>query len=713
MVAVVAVILDHMLDWPTGGFVGVDVFFVISGFLITGLLLRERDRTGGISFAGFYRRRVRRILPAAVLVLFVSVAGAYFLFNSGRFQLVLADSVWALLFSANWHFLAAGTDYFAAAGPVSPVQHFWSLAVEEQFYLVWPWLILLGYAAVRSRRRGTHGHRLVFLVMVLVTAASFGWAVYETATSPTWAYFSTFSRAWELGIGALVAVAGRRLSRIPDRLRPLLAYLGLLGIGVAIFVTDADAGFPAPAAALPVLSAALLIAAGSGGPQRFLWPLTNPVSVWLGDLSYSLYLWHFPVIILLSVLVPTGSWQFVVLVSATTLVLASASYYGVEDPVRRSRFLEPRGRGATRAPALLTRAELRRRRRHRRALALTAVAAVLTGTAGWAMSVLPPPTASAEGRAATAASPPSDAAPAPVAATLTTEPAPIPVAQLDLTARLQQALDAAEWPELAPSVDELGGTARAPEWYEDDCLNVWPESAARCAWGPPEAEKTVLVVGDSLAISYAPAIRAALEPDGYAIQSLTFNQCPAAVTEVDDFEGHSDFHDFCRAHTEWVLSEIAARKPDIVIASSSVLTLVRLASGASGADAIAEWQSGATAFLSRLPAPGRTVIVLDPPPLGEKLLDCYDRFSAPSDCIATVDPTYTEFVTATAAAADASGVTHVPTAGWFCVDGRCPSFVGNTPVFADGQHLTGAYSSSLAPVLREVVAAAQATARSG
>ncbi|WP_162237669.1 acyltransferase family protein [Agreia sp. Leaf244] len=172
MVAVVVVIFDHLIGWPTGGFIGVDVFFVISGFLITGLLLREHDRSNTISFIGFYKRRIRRILPAATLVLVVTVVVAFVVFNVSRATQTFWDGIWSFFFAANWRFASAGTDYFQADGPVSPLQHFWSLAVEEQFYFVWPWLMLLIFIlGGRAAKWNTKAaHRAIGIAMVIITA---------------------------------------------------------------------------------------------------------------------------------------------------------------------------------------------------------------------------------------------------------------------------------------------------------------------------------------------------------------------------------------------------------------------------------------------------------------------------------------------------------------------------------------------------------------
>ncbi len=339
--AVVAVVLDHLCGWPGGGFVGVDVFFVISGFLITGLLLREHERTGHISFVGFYRRRVKRIMPAAIVVLVLTVLGARLIFLQSRFQSIAVDSVWALLFSANWHFAAASTDYFEQNRPVSPVQHFWSLSVEEQFYLLWPWVMLATFALFRARRR-RQARVAVLGTIVGISLVSFVWALHQSATTAEVAYFSTLTRVWELGLGAALAVSAPALHRIPDRLRPALAWLGLLGIMLAAALLSETAGFPAPAAALPVLATAVVIAAGTHADphrqQSLLAPLTNPVSRYLGDISYSLYLWHFPVIVLLGAYLggASGAWYYVA--ALAVMLAASIGTYHLVD----SRCATPR-----------------------------------------------------------------------------------------------------------------------------------------------------------------------------------------------------------------------------------------------------------------------------------------------------------------------------------------------------------------------------------
>lgn len=386
MVAVVAVIADHLLGWPAGGFVGVDIFFVISGFLITGLLLREQEKTGSISFRGFYRRRIKRILPAATLVVVVTVSASFALLSRVRATDALWDGVWASFFSANWRFAADGTDYFQPAVAVSPLQHYWSLSVEEQYYFVWPWVMLLIFWMSGRMRSGTSSRsaRGIRAAILVVIVASFVWSMWETATAPTWAYFSTFSRAWELGVGAAVAVFARTFALIPTRARPLLAWSGLTGIAVSLFVVTSESAFPAPWAALPVLSTALVIVAGTGGEARYLWPLTNRVSTYVGDISYSLYLWHWPIIVLLAVYLPLDTLPNQAIGLGLILVLSIASFHLVEDPIRRSTWLDREMRPGRRVAP-----EWRRHGPIPKMIALALTSVVTVGMTAWALTPRP------------------------------------------------------------------------------------------------------------------------------------------------------------------------------------------------------------------------------------------------------------------------------------------------------------------------------------
>ncbi|MDT5067611.1 MAG: hypothetical protein QOK02_3766 [Mycobacterium sp.] len=338
-VAVGLVLLYHGFNVPvTGGFVGVDVFFVISGFLITSLLLREHSKTGRVSIFDFYARRVRRILPASALVVVATVLAANHFLGFIAGNSVATDAKWTAVFAANIHFALIGTDYLGSQLPPSPLQHMWSLGVEEQFYLVWPALFLLLVVIIRGAR-----HRTALAgALVIVGGASLAWSVIETMSNGTWAYFSPFTRAWELALGALVAVLTPTIARLkPVWASEVLGLFGVIGIVISGLMLTSSMPYPGSAVALPVVSTALVITAGCANTKTVVARVLSvrPMQ-WLGARSYSLYLWHWPILIIaaqyaghdLSVWQNAGLLLLAVFASALT-------YRLVENPVRRARVL--------------------------------------------------------------------------------------------------------------------------------------------------------------------------------------------------------------------------------------------------------------------------------------------------------------------------------------------------------------------------------------
>lgn len=677
-IAVLAVIFDHLVHWPSGGFVGVDVFFVISGFLITGLLLREHDRTGTISFTGFYRRRARRILPASVVVLAVTALVGFFLLNASRAQATVEDALWSLLFSANWHFSAAGTDYFQASGPVSPLRHFWSLAVEEQFYFVWPWLMLLIFwMGGRSTKWDiSKAHRAVGVAMLVIAALSFGWALFETSARPTVAYFSTFTRTWELGIGALLAVLVPAFKHIPTLLRPVLAWAGVAGIFWSIFSVTTDMPFPAPWAAAPVLATALVIAAGTGGEQRFMWPLTNGATGYVGDISYSLYLWHFPVIIFLGSLIRESSALYVPVAVTAMLALSVLSFHFIEEPVRKSNWLES-------SPAALRGNTQDQRTARKRARRLVMAGILAIGVLVYALAGV--------------RTPGDEDAPPPAAAASGTNAA----ARADA---VKSALTASAWPKLNPDIGELREKGystvschiapEAPDPSESDVLG-------KCLNGDSAAPKTAFLLGDSYAAALAPGVVSALIPEGYKVVVLARSSCPAVKIDVklkdgSDYKKCSDFQSF-------VEKQVAKHAPDLVVLSDWHGHLNRLASGASGTEAISEWKAALLSSAQTFAASANEVAVVAGPPTGRDLQECATPISKPTDCISPVSAEYKNFSGAersTVASLRRKAVKYVPVQDWYCAGERCPPFIGASPVYVDGGHLTAPAAQDIAPLLR-------------
>jgi peptidoglycan/LPS O-acetylase OafA/YrhL len=325
----------------SGGYVGVDVFFVISGFVITGVLLRERESTGVTSIPRFYARRVRRIIPAATVVIVVVVLATYHFLGTFSGAEVAEDGRWAAVFLANFHFAASGTSYLASQRLPSPLQNFWSLSVEEQFYLVYPALFLL----VAARGRRTSSRRNLASMLGLVIVASFVFSILETRSNPTLAYFSPFTRAWELALGAFVAVFTGTLRRLPATAGAGMSWLGLGMVMASACLLNTSTSYPGSAVALPVIGTALVI---SGGTARPVWGSESLLKLrafqWIGLISYSLYLLHWPILTIAAE--RTGSDTLPVsdnlLWLLVALGLSILSYFLIEKPLRLAPILTRR-----------------------------------------------------------------------------------------------------------------------------------------------------------------------------------------------------------------------------------------------------------------------------------------------------------------------------------------------------------------------------------
>ena len=261
-VAVTLVVLFHVgLSVLPGGFVGVDVFYVISGFLITGLLVRELRSSGTVSITNFYARRVRRLLPLSALVLVTTAIASRFLAPVLDRPGIGSDIRAAAMYVANWHYASASTQYMASTGK-SPVLHYWSLSVEEQFYVLWPLLLLL-VSIGAARRSWQVGFRRIAVTLGALGAASFALSVVTTTASGPFAFFGLHTRAWEMAVGAGLALATDRWLRWPALWSTSLGWIGLLMILASAGLLTGDTPYPGSAAALPVLGTAMLLASGA------------------------------------------------------------------------------------------------------------------------------------------------------------------------------------------------------------------------------------------------------------------------------------------------------------------------------------------------------------------------------------------------------------------------------------------------------------------
>ncbi|MFZ4895667.1 acyltransferase family protein [Plantibacter sp. Mn2098] len=680
--AVTLVVVFHL--WPRvlpGGYVGVDVFFVLSGFLITAHLLREAERTGGIRLGRFWARRARRLLPAALTVLVATVVGVWAFAPVGYVDRFLHEVLASTLYVENWVLAGSAVDYLAAEASASPVQHFWSLSVEEQFYLLWPVVLLAGVWI--ARRRGAPLRVVVGALLGAVVLASLVWSVVYTAADAAPAYFATTTRTWEFGAGGLLAVvaagtAGR--TKAPNGVRVWAAWIGVAAIVASAAAYSASTPFPGWTAALPVVGTLLVIwAAGPTGhvsPDRIFG--LGPVRM-LGDQSYAVYLWHWPIIVLggfalgrdatllqqLGMLVATG-------------VLAAVTTRWIERPIRfgaLSRISPARALAAAGAAMLVV------------------VAVTVAGLPVAGSRVIQ----AQDELTAVIADPPAcfGAAALAEAACATSDP--------DSPAGASSVPD----PSLADDPPErcIAGT-------RDDSFDV-------CAYGAAQkdAVRTVALVGDSHAEQWLPAMSAVATAERWRVIVMTKSSCPfsdAVRTEPGMSAAvQSTMNDSCRRWNDETMRYLAAHRE-----ITTVLVAARGRNPVVPGPGETWRQTAEGAYLDRwaqVPSSVRHIVVLrDTPRMTDSTLACVRDAAHPAaDCARARraaledDPQFDAALRATKATAVAPGkpvigtdrVTPLDLSDLFCAAATCAPVVGGVLVYRDSHHLTWVYAATTAPTL--------------
>ena len=670
--AVLLVALNHAnVPFLQGGYVGVDVFFVISGYLITGILVSKSR----LSLADFYAGRARRILPAATLTLAVTSIAVYVIYDVDRADFlqtkpVLLDALSASVFYANVHLAHTATNYFVPLASTfpSPFQHFWSLSVEEQFYCVWAAVLALVFFMFRQPRTLA---RVIGVVITLACLASLVWSIHDTSTNPQAAYFSTLDRAWELGLGAMLALLAPRVAGLPTVVRERLGWIGCGMIAAAALLYSSGTPFPAYGAVLPVVGAGLIIVAGieatRGGVDRVL---SVPPLTYVGDRSYTFYLWHYPVLIL--------AWQvagrelpvttnLVLLVGGFMLSMLTYKFY--ENRLRFSRHLRS-GRAVAGMAAVCL------------AVCLTAIMLpiglfdnTLAADAKVAAKVHPKSLAPAPTGTAPNGIPPSP--------TSLWNSAPIPAVQAAV--RLVQR-NAPLPKQITPSPQELswenatGGGADPSK-----CLPAFGPGVTSqiCRLGDPTSKHVIVELGDSQAGTWMGALKQVAKREHLAVVPLVKPGCfvTRVYTNIPGFP--------CASWYKWALAWDHRLHPEA--------TFVNF---------LFTWQFeskiGSTVGYERsvLSEVTNGVYLADHPAQDVEPTDCiYRPHATMGECSARVTSGYIAMMKAMGAMTAETHHPAVPTMQWFCASGICPMIINQTLVSRDKDHMTEQYSSELAPLL--------------
>jgi len=682
-VAVLAVVLDHVGTFHIpGGFVGVDIFFVISGFLITSHLVRGATTEGRVGFAEFYANRVRRLVPAATATLVFCIVITRWVLPSTRWADFAAEIMGSSLYVENWVLAGNSVDYMTQDSLPSPVQHFWSLAVEEQFYIVWPIMIMLVLALFGASRRFTRSHarsqrsfiaarpeglRIALIVgLAAIAIPSLAWSILYTSSDPSPAYFVTTTRLWELAIGGFVAVGGDWQRRMPRAAGGMVAWAGVATIAVSLVVINSSTPFPGYAALLPTLGTAAVISGGMSAGRRGPLVLLGmaPARI-LGDASYSVYLWHWPLVIIARSRLDHIAFSTGVLLVLVSVAVGYLSYRWIETPTRWAPWwAEDNGRALGLGVGL--------------ACTVTLLSAL---TISHAASALETRALVAQAKAQASFEHTSPDGP-----------------QVKLGAEVLPASAlGARAGEPRDSFTTLVPDPSAALSDRVDCQTspIGDSRVSKCPFLSEAPRADVALVGDSHAAQWLPALEPLAEDRDWNLTAYIHDACPfARGAIVRDGKAYEDCIQWNRALTATLLN---ARGLDVIITSN----FTDSAAVAGGPEAMsAAFRAAWKPFLDR----GVTVVVIrdNPFPKTVNVAECAAVHQKElKKCSFPRGPaTSNQGVAQMLAARGLPGAISLDLTDAICPTDPCAAAIGQVLVYRDTNHLTGTYVRSLEPRIR-------------
>lgn len=663
--AVGIVVLYHL--WPnslSGGFVGVDVFFAISGFLITAHLLREAVKTGRISLPKFWAKRARRLLPASLVVLAVTAIATLVWVPQAYWKQFFTDIAASGLYIQNWNLATSSIDYLAADNAPTAVQHYWSLSAEEQFYIIWPILMVVAllFAAKRSARVRTIAIGVVLGAVVLV---SFVLSVWLTRTHPSYAYFITPTRAWEFGLGGLLALFAGGVAKAPAVVRAIVSWLGLAAILVTAVIYTAETPFPGWEAGIPVLGTLAVIWAGN---PEVAWAPSRLASIrpiqWLGDVSYSVYLWHFPLIVIVPFAIGADVLRTPakIAILVATLLLAWASKNYIEDPVREGRWLST----------------------HKPRWTFAATAAAMVIVVGGGATVIGFVDQAAAERGAN------------IAQILKKAPECVGLSITDGTKDAK----CADW-DLGDSVipaQEDFSTQR-PDIYADECRSVEGESEVKdCVFGDKSSDTIVALVGDSHAAQWFPMFRALAEKENFALHVLFKSGCPFTQVTPGGGVGYSTG---CAIWNENAIEAVHAM-PGLDLVVTSATRGYPKPSDKVNALRVTQYE---TRLKSITDTDVPVLVLEDTPKVSDQAIECLrtsddTKIRNCGSGRATALGERSDLLVQ--AAKDVPGVSVISINDQLCKKDWCPGVIGDVIAYRDSSsHMTTTFAETLAPVLEK------------